>query len=41
MLLGVKLTMGFQQWLTLISSSWWGSQATSLFRQLAEQGFDT
>ena len=37
----VKLTMGFQQWLTHLSSSWLVSRASSLSRHLPKQRFNT
>ena len=40
-LYALKLTMGFQQRLAHLPSSWLVGQATSLSRHLAEQGFNT
>ena len=40
-LYALKPTIGFQQWLAHLPSSWLVSQATLDSRHLGEQGFDT
>ena len=40
-LYALELTIGFQQWLAHLPSSWLDSQATSFSQHLTEQGFDT